>query len=175
MRDFQSSLVRTCTTAVAALSQGQVRGKRGTVSGRALHGHGPAEAPVRKGWKPEPLGHGLGVEPSAVVPDLDQRMAAVPRSDGARWSPRWRPRAVPRSTAPPRLALPLLPPKRPKPKGGHPRMPDQQAMTAIFYVLRTSVPAAVIPCRARIGVQRTRPRRRTPLPASAPSAARPRG
>ncbi len=31
---------------------------------------------------------------------------------------------------------PLLPPVRPKPKGGRPRMWDRPAMDAIFYVLR---------------------------------------
>ncbi len=34
---------------------------------------------------------------------------------------------------------PLLRPERPKPKGGRPRMSDRQAMTAIFYVLRTGI------------------------------------
>jgi len=32
---------------------------------------------------------------------------------------------------------PLLPPEKPKPKGGCPRMPDRPAMEAIFYALRT--------------------------------------
>ena len=32
---------------------------------------------------------------------------------------------------------PLLPPEKPKPKGGRPRMDNRQAMDAIFYLLRT--------------------------------------
>ena len=40
---------------------------------------------------------------------------------------------------------PLLPPKRPYPKGGRPRMPDRQAMDAIFFVLRTGCPWKALP------------------------------
>lgn len=32
---------------------------------------------------------------------------------------------------------PLLPPEQPKPSGGRPRMSNQKAMDAIFYILRT--------------------------------------
>ena len=41
---------------------------------------------------------------------------------------------------------PLLPPKRSYPKGGRPRMPDRQAMDAIFYVLRTGCQWKALPC-----------------------------
>jgi len=40
---------------------------------------------------------------------------------------------------------PLLPPERPKPKGGRPRMPDRQAMNAIYYVLRTGCQWKALP------------------------------
>jgi len=40
---------------------------------------------------------------------------------------------------------PLLPPKRSYPKGGRPRMPDRQAMDAIFYVLRTGCQWKALP------------------------------
>src|SRR5690606_5878598 len=40
---------------------------------------------------------------------------------------------------------PLLPPERPKPKGGRPRMDDRQAMTAILYVLRTGIQWKALP------------------------------
>jgi len=40
---------------------------------------------------------------------------------------------------------PLLPEEPPKPKGGRPRMDDRQAMTAIFYVLRTGIQWKALP------------------------------
>jgi len=40
---------------------------------------------------------------------------------------------------------PLLPLERPKPKGGRPRMPNRQAMDAIFYVLRTGCQWKALP------------------------------
>jgi len=40
---------------------------------------------------------------------------------------------------------PLLPPERPYPKSGCPRMPDRQALDAIFYVLRTGYPWKALP------------------------------
>lgn len=40
---------------------------------------------------------------------------------------------------------PLLPPKRPKPKGGRPRTADRPAMDAIFYVLRTGCQWKALP------------------------------
>ena len=40
---------------------------------------------------------------------------------------------------------PLLPPERPKPAGGRPRMPDRPAMEAIFYVLRTGCQWKALP------------------------------
>jgi transposase len=35
---------------------------------------------------------------------------------------------------------PLLPGKRPKPKGGRPRVPDRAALTGILFVLRSGLP-----------------------------------
>ena len=40
---------------------------------------------------------------------------------------------------------PLLPPEKPKPKGGRPRMPNRQAMDGIFYVLRTGCQWKALP------------------------------
>lgn len=40
---------------------------------------------------------------------------------------------------------PHLPPARPKPKGGRPRMPDRQAMDAILFVARTGCQWNMIP------------------------------
>lgn len=40
---------------------------------------------------------------------------------------------------------PLLPPPKPKKKSGRPRMDDRQAMTAIFYVLRTGCQWKALP------------------------------
>lgn len=40
---------------------------------------------------------------------------------------------------------PLLPPERPKPKGGHPRNDDRKMMDAIFYVLRTGCQWKALP------------------------------
>ncbi len=40
---------------------------------------------------------------------------------------------------------PLLPRKEPSPRGGRPRMPDHQAMDAIFYVLRTGCQWKALP------------------------------
>jgi putative transposase len=40
---------------------------------------------------------------------------------------------------------PLLPPPKPKKKSGRPRMDDRQAMSAIFYVLRTGCQWQALP------------------------------
>ncbi len=39
----------------------------------------------------------------------------------------------------------LLPPEKPKPKGGRPRMDNRQAMDAIFYLLRTGCQWKALP------------------------------
>ena len=39
----------------------------------------------------------------------------------------------------------LLPPEKSRPKGGRPRMPNRQAMDAIFYVLRTGCQWKALP------------------------------
>ena len=39
----------------------------------------------------------------------------------------------------------LLPPEKPKPKGGRPRMDNRQAMNAIFYLLRTGCQWKALP------------------------------
>lgn len=38
-----------------------------------------------------------------------------------------------------------LPPEKPKPKGGRPRVPDRPALDAIFYVLRTGIQWKALP------------------------------
>jgi transposase len=40
---------------------------------------------------------------------------------------------------------PLLPPERPKPKGGRPRVPDRAALTGILFVLRTGIQWELLP------------------------------
>ena len=43
------------------------------------------------------------------------------------------------------LIAPLLPPERPKPKGGRPRVPDLAALTGILFVLRSGIPWEMLP------------------------------
>lgn len=40
---------------------------------------------------------------------------------------------------------PLLPPERPKPKGGRPRVPDRAALTGILFVAKTGTPWEYLP------------------------------
>jgi transposase len=40
---------------------------------------------------------------------------------------------------------PLLPPERPQPRGGRPRVPDRAALTGILFVLRTGTPWEHLP------------------------------
>jgi transposase len=40
---------------------------------------------------------------------------------------------------------PLLPPERPKPKGGRPRVPDRAALTGSLCVLRSGIPWELLP------------------------------
>jgi len=40
---------------------------------------------------------------------------------------------------------PLLPPERPKPKGGRPRVPDRASLTGILFVLKTGCPWEYLP------------------------------
>jgi transposase len=43
------------------------------------------------------------------------------------------------------VAAPLLPPERPKPKGGRPRIPDRAALTGILFVLKSGIPWEMLP------------------------------
>jgi transposase len=55
---------------------------------------------------------------------------------------------------------PLLPPERPKPKGGRPRVPDRAALTGILFVLRTGTPWEHLPAGMDCGSSMTCWRRR---------------
>ena len=46
---------------------------------------------------------------------------------------------------------PLLPPQRPKPKGGRPRVDDRACLTGIVYVLRTGMPWRFVPTELGCG------------------------
>lgn len=43
------------------------------------------------------------------------------------------------------VVAPLLPPGRPKPEGGHPRIPDRSALTGILFVLASGIAWAMLP------------------------------
>lgn len=43
------------------------------------------------------------------------------------------------------VVAPLLPPSRPKPKGGRPPVPDRAALSGILFVLRTGLPWEMLP------------------------------
>src|SRR3954471_859034 len=40
---------------------------------------------------------------------------------------------------------PLLPPERPRPKGGRPRLPHRAALTGILFVLKSGIPWEMLP------------------------------
>lgn len=43
------------------------------------------------------------------------------------------------------VIAPLLPPERPKPKGGRPRVSDRAALTGIIFVLKSGIPWEMLP------------------------------
>jgi len=43
------------------------------------------------------------------------------------------------------VIAPILPPERPKPKGGRPRVSDRKALTGIIFVLRSGIPWWMLP------------------------------
>ena len=43
------------------------------------------------------------------------------------------------------LIAPLLPPERPKPQGGRPRVSDRAALTGILFVLQSGIPWELLP------------------------------
>lgn len=46
---------------------------------------------------------------------------------------------------------PLLPPSRPRPKGGRPPIPDRAALTGILFVLKSGVPWEMLPAEMGCG------------------------
>ena len=40
---------------------------------------------------------------------------------------------------------PLLPPSRPRPKGGRPPVPDRAVLTGILFVLKSGIPWEMLP------------------------------
>src|SRR5215831_11530372 len=54
---------------------------------------------------------------------------------------------------------PLLPPERPKPKGGRPRIGDRAALTGILFVLKSGIPWEMLPQEMGCGSGMTRWRR----------------
>jgi transposase len=46
---------------------------------------------------------------------------------------------------------PLLPPELPKPQGGRPRVPDQDCLRGIIFVLRTGLPWGMLPAELGCG------------------------
>ena len=46
---------------------------------------------------------------------------------------------------------PLLPPARPRPRGGRPPVPDRAALTGILFVLRTGLPWEYLPAEMGCG------------------------
>src|SRR5712675_2438198 len=46
---------------------------------------------------------------------------------------------------------PMLPPHRPGPKGGRPRLPDRAALTGILFVLKTGLPWEDLPAEMNCG------------------------
>ena len=49
------------------------------------------------------------------------------------------------------VIAPLLPPARPKPKGGRPPVPDRAALTGILFVLKTRLPWEYLPAELGCG------------------------
>ena len=43
------------------------------------------------------------------------------------------------------MVAPLLPPPRPRPKGGRPPVDDRKALTGILFVLKSGIPWAMLP------------------------------
>lgn len=46
---------------------------------------------------------------------------------------------------------PLLPPRRPKPKGGRPPIPDRAALAGILFVLKSGIPWEMLPAEMGCG------------------------
>lgn len=49
------------------------------------------------------------------------------------------------------VIAPLLPPARPRPKGGRPPIPDRAALTGIIFVLKSGIPWEMLPAEMGCG------------------------
>jgi transposase len=49
------------------------------------------------------------------------------------------------------LIAPLIPPERPKPKGGRPPISDRAALTGILFVLKSGIPWEMLPAEMGCG------------------------
>jgi transposase len=49
------------------------------------------------------------------------------------------------------IVEPLLPPEKPKPKGGRPPIPDRACLTGILFVLRSGIPWEMLPQEMNCG------------------------
>jgi transposase len=49
------------------------------------------------------------------------------------------------------MVAPLLPPPRPRPKGGRPPVDDRKALTGILFVLKSGIPRAMLPQKMGCG------------------------
>src|SRR5512134_2189176 len=49
------------------------------------------------------------------------------------------------------LIAPLIPPERPKPKGGRPPIPDRAVLTGILFVLKSGLPWEMLPAEMGCG------------------------
>src|SRR5262245_12304282 len=70
------------------------------------------------------------------------------------------------------IIRPLLPPERPKPKGGRPRIADRAALTGILFVLKSGIPWEMLPRELGCGCGMTCRRLEAPPPGAVAAAAR---
>lgn len=49
------------------------------------------------------------------------------------------------------IVEPLLPPEKPRPKGGRPPIPDRACLTGIIFVLKSGIPWEMLPQEMNCG------------------------